>query len=149
MGYFFAAMGAFALIAVIIVIAFYVVMSLGFYKILKKVGYPNAWMAWVPLVAYYAIADAAANGEQNVHLIGTISIPAMLYKLWWLVVIVVNFVPAIGSLAALVIQVICLGSIFIKLISRVTNTAETDNQVFGYISGLIPIVGAIRFLTLK
>jgi hypothetical protein len=106
-------------------------------------------MAWVPLVAYYAIADAAANGEQNVHLIGTISIPAMLYKLWWLVVIVVNFVPAIGSLAALVIQVICLGSIFIKLISRVTNTAETDNQVFGYISGLIPIVGAIRFLTLK
>jgi hypothetical protein len=100
-------------------------------------------------VNYFAMADVAAGGQQQVNLIGTLTIPATLYKLWWLVMLVAGFIPAIGGILAIVIQVICLGSIYIKMFARLEGTTEQAQQVVGYISGLIPIVGAIKFLTIK
>jgi hypothetical protein len=131
------------------VVAIYVVTALGYYKCLKSFGYQNAWMAWVPFANSYALADVAANGQQEINLIGTVKIPVILYKFWWAVTLVVSFFPIIGGLVALVIRVIVLGDIFIKLFSRLTYTKEEDQKAIGYISGLIPIVAAIKFLTMK
>jgi hypothetical protein len=144
-----AIIGAFSVVFLIIVAVVYVVTSLGTYKALKRLGYNNAWMAWIPVVNYFAMADVAAGGQQQVNLIGTLTIPATLYKLWWLVMLVAGFIPAIGGILAIVIQVICLGSIYIKMFARLEGTTEQAQQVVGYISGLIPIVGAIKFLTIK
>jgi hypothetical protein len=141
--------GVFSLVFIIVILACYVVSALGFYKALKRLGYNNAWMAWIPFANYYALADAAANGQEEVNLIGTLTIPAILYKLWWLVMLVAAFIPVIGNILVLVIRVICLGSVFIKLLARLTYTSEQSQQAMGYVSGLIPIVAAIKFLTLK
>ena len=43
--------------ALVISIAVYVVSSLGFFKLYKKLGAENAWMAWVPLFNIYALAE--------------------------------------------------------------------------------------------
>jgi hypothetical protein len=46
--------GVFAILAVILIIvliiaaAFYVLKSIGLYKMAKKVGYSKAWLAWIP-----------------------------------------------------------------------------------------------------
>jgi hypothetical protein len=124
-------------------------MSLGIMKALKQLGYANAWMAWIPLANYYALADVAANKEENINLIGTLTIPVMLYKLWWLVMLVASFVPIIGSIVAIAIQVICLGHIFTRLFARIDHTQEQQQQTLAYISGLIPLVAAIKFLSIK
>jgi hypothetical protein len=144
-----ALLGAYALVTIIVVIAVYVVLSLGFYKALKRLGYANAWMGWVPVANLYALADVAADGQDNINVIGTVTIPAMLYKFWWAIVFVANFVPAIGSILAIAIQVICFGNIFIRLFARMSYTSQQEQQVIGYISGLLPIVGAIKFLATK
>jgi hypothetical protein len=137
------------IIGVLLVVACYIVCALGFMKALKRVGYPNAWLAWIPLAQYYALADVAAQGQENITIIGTLSIPAMLYKLWWVVAIVINIVPAIGSILALAITIICSGHVFTRLFAMIERTSEQSQQAIGYISGFIPLVGAIKFLVTK
>lgn len=41
----------------LISVAIYVVSSLGYYKLYKKLGAENAWMAWVPFFNIYAQAE--------------------------------------------------------------------------------------------
>jgi hypothetical protein len=144
------ALGAvFAVLSVAIVIAVYVVCSLGYMKALKRLGYKNAWLAWIPIVCNYALADAVAPGQENVNIIGTLSIPAMLFKLWWLVAFVLGCIPTVGTLLNIVVQVICLGYTFIKMFAIIDNTSEDQQKVIGYISGFFPIVAAIKFLVAK
>jgi hypothetical protein len=142
-------LGTYALFSLIILLAVYVVTALGYYTALKKLGYQNAWLGWIPIANLYALADAAANGEQEINIIGTIKIPAILYKFWWAVMWVCAFIPMIGTIASIAVKVIVFGHIFIRLFARLTYTSEKDQQVMGYVSAFFPIVGAIRFLTLK
>jgi hypothetical protein len=100
-------------------------------------------------VCNYALADAVAPGQENVNIIGTLSIPAMLFKLWWLVAFVLGCIPTVGTLLNIVVQVICLGYTFIKMFAIIDNTSEDQQKVLGYISGFFPIVAAIKFLATK
>jgi hypothetical protein len=144
--FYVALMGASAILVFIVMLAFYVVTSLGYMKALKQFGYPRAWFAWIPFARYYALADVAVSGLDNVLLFNQLSIPAMLYKFWWAVSLVAYFIPTIGRLIAMVIQVVFLGNTFVKLFARLDRTDEKSQQVLGYISGLIPFVAAIKFL---
>lgn len=45
------------LVSIVISIAVYVVQGYGYYRLYKKMGKPNAWMAWVPYVNTYALAE--------------------------------------------------------------------------------------------
>lgn len=142
-------LGAYMLVLLVIVIAYYVVSSLAHMKALKAVGYDKAWMAWIPFANYYALADAAADKQDSVNLFGTLSVPAMLYKFWWAIMIVLYFVPVIGSLASVVVKVVFLGNCYVKMYARLDRTSEQEQQVIGYLSGFLTIIAVVKFLAGK
>lgn len=144
-----AVLGAYIVVILIVGIAWYVVSSLAHMKALKAMGYSNAWLAWIPLGQWYALADAAADGQEKVTLFGNLSVPAMLYKLWWIVWIVISFVPVIGSLAAMVVFIVFLGNSYVKIYARLDGTDESAQQVIGYLSGFLTIIAVVKFLAGK
>lgn len=80
---FLAVLGAYLAVFLVIGLVVYVLSSLAHMKALKALGYSKAWMAWIPFVRLYAFADVAADNQESVHMFGSISVPAVLYKFWW------------------------------------------------------------------
>ncbi len=146
---FLAVLGAYLAVFLVIGLVVYVLSSLAHMKALKALGYSKAWMAWIPFVRLYAFADVAADNQESVHMFGSISVPAVLYKFWWVVWIVLPFVPFIGSLASTVVLVVFLGNCYVKMYARLEGTTEQDQQVIGYLSGLLPIIAIVKFLAGK
>lgn len=144
-----AVLGAYLAVFLVIGLVVYVLSSLAHMKALKALGYSKAWMAWIPFVRLYAFADVAADNQESVHMFGSISVPAVLYKFWWVVWIVLPFVPIIGSLASTVVLVVFLGNCYVKMYARLEGTTEQDQQVIGYLSGLLPIIAIVKFLAGK
>ena len=135
---FLAVLGAYLAVFLVIGLVVYVLSSLAHMKALKALGYSKAWMAWIPFVRLYAFADVAADNQESVHMFGSISVPAVLYKFWWVVWIVLPFVPFIGSLASTVVLVVFLGNCYVKMYARLEGTTEQEQQVIGYLSGFLP-----------
>lgn len=144
-----AVLGAYLMVFVVIALIAYVLSSLAHMKALKALGYDKAWMAWIPFAQFYALADAAADNQQSVHLFGSVSVPAALYKFWWALWIVVSFIPVIGSIAAFAIIVIFLGNCYVKIYARLDGTSEQEQQVIGYLSGFLSIIAIVKFLAGK
>lgn len=146
---FLAVLGAYLAVFLVIGLVVYVLSSLAHMKALKALGYSKAWMAWIPFVRLYAFADVAADNQESVHMFGPISVPAVLYKFWWVVWIVLPFVPFIGSLASTVVLVVFLGNCYVKMYARLEGTTEQEQQVIGYLSGFLPIIAIVKFLAGK
>ncbi len=146
---FLAVLGAYLAVFLVIGLVVYVLSSLAHMKALKALGYSKAWMAWIPFVRLYAFADVAADNQESVHMFGLISVPAVLYKFWWVVWIVLPFVPFIGSLASTVVLVVFLGNCYVKMYARLEGTTEQEQQVIGYLSGFLPIIAIVKFLAGK
>lgn len=144
-----AILGAYIVAIVVIGLIVYVLSSLAHMKALKALGYDKAWMAWIPFAQQYALADVAADNQQSVHLFGSISVPAVLYKFWWILWIVLPFVPVIGSLASTVVLVVFLGNCYVKIYARLDGTSEQEQQVIGYLSGFLSIIAIVKFLAGK
>jgi len=137
---FLAVLGAYLAVFLVIGLVVYVLSSLAHMKALKALGYSKAWMAWIPFVRLYAFADVAADNQESVHMFGSISVPAVLYKFWWVVWIVLPFVPFIGSLASTVVLVVFLGNCYVKMYARLEGTTEQEQQVIGYLSCFLPMI---------
>lgn len=144
-----AALGAYLVVILVIVAVCYVLTSLAHMKALKALGYDKAWMAWIPLAQQYALADAAAGNQQNVTLFGSFSVPAVLYKFWWVLWIILPVVPVVGSLASTVVMVLFLGNCYVKIYAKLDGTTEQEQQVIGYLSGLLAIIAVVKFLAGK
>ena len=140
-----AVLGAYIIVVVVIALVVYVLSSLAHMKALKALGYDKAWMAWIPFAQQYALADAAADHQDSVHLFGSVSVPAVLYKFWWILWIVLPFVPVIGSLASTVVLVVFLGNCYVKIYARLDGTSEQEQQVIGYLSGFLTSIAIVKF----
>ena len=139
-------LGAYMAVVIVIGLAYYVVASLAHMKALKALGYDKAWLAWIPFANFYAYADSVTKGQDSVTLFGNLSVPVMVYKLWWIASFVAPFIPVIGTLLSTVITVIFLGNCYVKMYARLENTPEQDQQVIGYLSGFIGIIAVVKFL---
>lgn len=139
-------------VGVIIVIALYVFSSYAHMKALNMLGYDKAWLAWIPYANYYACADAVSDNQENVYLFEKYSVPALLFKIWWVISIAIGWLPinstVIWILKSLV-QIVFLGAVYTKMYARLEYKSEQDTQVMGCISGFLPIIAAIKFITLK
>ncbi len=127
----FAALGIWMLFVLAILIAAYVVSSLGWMKLYKKAGYEPAWAAWVPFLSNYALGMYLQDelGEK----------PAIGYILafYW----VAAFIPIIGGF------VVFAGSVFL-LVEECRWIAKREGGVPGYLLlFLFPI--ALPFLMAK
>lgn len=115
-------------------------------KALKAVGYDKAWMAWIPLANMWALAEVALDGDESMTLFGSLNIPAIAFKLWWVVGFVSSFIPMVGGFLNLVLTVICLGTCYIKMYAKLDGRDEKDVQALGYVSGFFPIIAVFKFL---
>lgn len=138
-------LGGFVFVLLAIVIAMYVLCSMARMKVLKIYGYANPWMAWVPILCEFAIADAACEGKDKLPLFGA-SAPSWLFKFYWLISFAVGFVPVVGTVASIVLQVILLGTIYTHIYARIEDKELSDCQVLGYISGFFTIIAIVKFL---
>ena len=131
----------FAIIAVV-----YVLYGISHMRALRALGYDRPWMAWIPFANNWALAEVTLNGAENINFFNSFDVPAMVFKLWWLIAIGVSYVPIVGMLLNLALRVICLGTCYIKMYARLDGTTEKDQQVIGYVSGFFPIVASCKFL---
>lgn len=144
-----------AIIAIvgIVVIACYVIFSVSHMKALKAMGYDKAWLAWIPYGVFYACADAAAEGEgEKVKLFGSLELPAMVFKLWWILPLALLFIPVNGTVEnviTIVLNVVFLGCSYAKMYAKLEGKQESETQAIGCVSGLIPIIAVVKFLSYK
>lgn len=148
-----AALGAYLVFILLIAVVCYVVSSLAHMKALKAMGYSRAWMAWIPFAQQYALADAAAKGQENVALFGSVSVPAAVYKFWWAIMLAAQIIGAIVapisslmSLVAFALQIVFLGNCYVKIYAELDGTDEKDQQFIGYLSGFLVIIAVCKFL---
>jgi len=144
-----AALGIYLIFVLVIVVAVYVLYSISHMKALKALGYDKPWMAWIPFANYWALAEVALNGEESMNLFGSFSVPAIAFKLWWVVAYVVMFVPGVGNFLYFVVAIIGLGTCYIKMYARLDGKDEKDVRVIGYLSGWIPLIAMCKFLAGK
>ena len=57
-----ASMGVLIVILAILV-ALYVLSSIAIMRVLKILGYANVWMAWIPFLNYFALANVTADAD--------------------------------------------------------------------------------------
>ena len=136
--------GAVILIVLVVLIALYIVSSLSIFRLLKIYGYQNAWIAWIPIINQYALGDVAIT-EEKVK-IGTVDLPAFLFKFWWIGAFILGYIPEIGTLAALAVQIFFFGTVLTRIYATVENRPEKDVRIVGYLSGWIPLIAYIKFL---
>lgn len=136
-------------VSLIIIVACYVVGALAYSKALRMMGYPMSWLAWIPFGAYFALADITRDYEGNTTLFGSVKVPTNIFRLWWILMIVVQFVPVLGKIASIAILVICLGTSFIRVYSALEGKTESDVTVLGYLSAFIQLIAVVKFFTYK
>lgn len=134
------------IVCLAVVVALYVVEALAIMRVLTILGYQNPWMAWIPLLNYFALARVTANENGNTRIFG-FELPNMVFCFWWVAWLAVDYIPNVGGLLGIVLRVICLGTCFIYIYSRVENKPESEVKALGYVSGLIPIIAIVKFLT--
>ena len=130
------------LLCLVVVVACYVLYAVSHMKALKALGYKNAWLAWIPYGVFYACADAAAEGE----------LPAMVFKLWWILPVALLFIPVNGTVEnviTIVLNVVFLGCSYAKMYAKLEGKQESETQAIGCVSGLIPIIAVVKFLSYK
>lgn len=133
----------------VIGVAAYVLFSISHMKALKALGYKNAWLAWIPYGVWFACADSVTQSEENVKLFDSIEIPAIIFKLWWVIPLAFAFLPVnprVENIINLAMNVIFLGCTYAKMYARIEGRAEKDEQVLGCVSGFLPIIAVIKFL---
>ena len=141
-----AILGAYLIIVLMIVVVCWVLYGISHMKALKAVGYDKAWMAWIPYANMWALAEVALDGDESVTLFGSFNIPEIAFKIWWVIGLVLSFIPTVGSLLNLVLTVICLGTCYIKMYAKLDGRDEKDVQALGYVSGFFPIIAVFNFL---
>lgn len=108
----FAFLGAFALVAFIIAIVMYVLMSLGLYKLAQNADIENPWLAWIPIANLYILAKLVKTVK-----LGTFEIPSLeiVLPVGCIVAAALGGIPVIGWIvyvAYLVLFVLVLYKLF-------------------------------------
>lgn len=156
MDYYTALLGAsigIIIFAVILVVAVYVLYAISHMKALKALGYKNAWLAWIPYGVWFACADSVCDeGNDKVTLFGSLELPAIVFKLWWIVPLALIFIPlnsTVENVINIALNVIFLGCTYAKMFARLDGKTEKDEQVLGCVSGWIQIIAVVKFLAHK
>lgn len=148
----------FAVIVFGLAAAYYIFTSAANAKALRMVGYDKAWLAWVPYLRYWAIAEATKNEGHTTKIYGRWNVPNTLYTLWFTLLLVVQiidsgltiwFPASLGMIIDSIIMGVLLGGAYAKLLSKITHKTEPQCYTFGICSGVFPIIAAFKFCFVK
>ena len=145
----FAALGGFLVVLFIIAVAVYLVDAIGRYKYLKVRNYQNAWMGFIPFANIYACVEATYGPCNFINLYGWRA-PASILNLWAVIVAVltyvVNLIPHVGSVLALVVTVLNIAflvQLFKDMLERLDDPQTTG---FAILANIITIIASIKLL---
>lgn len=148
----------FAVIVFGLIAAYYIFTSAANAKALRMSGYNKAWLAWIPYLRYFAIADATKEEGPSTKIYGRWNVYNALYTLWFALLLVVQildggitgFIPAtLGTILDFIIMGIFLGGAYAKLLAKISGKRERECYTFGICSGVFPIIAAVKFCFLK
>ena len=146
-----AAVGAVAIISILISIVMWVIVGLSHMKALRMLGYHTPWHAWIPVLRCMAFADAIKEGEE-ISIFGK-PLPFQYFRFWWVLLVVADLIAlkasTLGSILNIVVSVIFLGTIYGKMYARLENKPESEVQALGYVSGWLSIIAVVKFLLYK
>lgn len=83
-------------VLLVVVVAVYVLSALAIMRVLTILGYANPWMAWIPFLNYFALANVTANAEGNTKVLG-FDVPNMVFNFWWVLQLIFNRIPNVGG----------------------------------------------------
>lgn len=132
-------------IVFLFVCLYFILSAFGIFKVLRIYRYPNCWMAFVPYLRFYALADAALYGQKYVELLGC-SIPVFCFKFWFLLQILVGLIPGLGLYLGLAIQIFGLGYVCGEVYQRIGHELKSNAEAMGYLSGWLPVIMTAKFL---
>lgn len=126
-------------------LGFYIWASMEFFWLFQMCGYHNAWMAWIPILRYYALAEVTGDGmgQNRLYLIGT-DIATDLFRFWPILTLIISRIDHVGGILELLLTILCLGSCFTTVYSKFEKRNPGEVNVIGYLSGWIPLIGVIK-----
>ena len=126
-------------------IAYYIWQSLEFYWLFKMCDYRHAWMAWIPVLNYYALAEGTGDGmgQTRLYLVNT-DIATDIFRFWPILTLAVSRMEGVGGILELLLTILCLGTSFTTVYSKFENRSPDEVKILGYLSGWIPLIGVIR-----
>lgn len=145
----------FAMIVFTIFAAYYIFTSAMNAKALRMVGYKYAWIAWIPYLRYYAIADATKENNVETRIYDTMCVPNVLYTLWWVILLLIGafdngltfWLPTtLASIVDFLLRGIFLGGAYGRLYAKLEGKSIKDTNIIGAWSGVIPIIASFKFL---
>ncbi len=142
----------FIVAAVLVAIALYVFTSYAHMKALNLLGYDKAWLAWIPYGVYYACADCVSDNQENTMMFNKFSVPTLVFKLWWIVALVVTYLPWNSTITGIIrtaLFIVFLGYTYAKMFARLEGKTEEETMAVGCVSGFLPIIAAIKFMLVK
>lgn len=145
---FLGALGAVLFVFVIFGIAIWCLWGYACMKVLKALDYTNPWMAWIPFLNTFALANCTADEDGNTK-IGNWKLPTIVFSFWFVAGWILSYVPSVGSLLNLLLQVACMGTCFSYIYSMCENKEEKDVTTIAVVSGFVPIVALVKFLSYK
>lgn len=143
----FATFGLAIAICLAFVVVIYVLYCKAWSKILKMYGYENTWMAWIPYLQYYALADAAFKNKEKVKFFPW-EMSAFVFKFWWVVALINVFWPSnIMSYAVVIAQTLALGTVFAHIFAKAEDKTYDETKFFALVAGFFPIIAMIKFFS--
>ena len=124
-------------------IAIYVWSSLVTYRALQAAKYDKAWMAWVPFLNYYALADVTKDEGENTKVLNAFEVPNWLYQFFWVVLVITTIFNINGTvewILNIACSVIFLGTIYTKLFAWHDKVSEDEKRTMGIVSGIFNVV---------
>ena len=123
-------------VGILVGIVYYVAFSWSHMKALKALGYDKAWLAWIPFGVLFACSDAVTGA---------------VFKFWWIAQLALWVLSLSGPLATLInlaLNITFYGCTYTKMYALLERKAEEETQVIGCVSGVIPLVAIVKFLTM-
>lgn len=123
----------------------YIITSLTLVKILRNIGYPKSNYAWIPIFNIYVLATVMTKGIKSTNVF-FVNIPTNRYRLGWLVMMILGFIPRIGTLALLA-RILYYGDLYARVYASLEHDSVDNHNGIGIISALVPIILVIKTLS--
>lgn len=139
--------GAYLFAGVAICALIYVLSSLAFIKVFRKLGYQSPGLGWVPILNIFILATIVSTGVSKVKVLGAFEIDVNIYRFLWVIPMLLALVFGNwGSTLSLIFSAVYYGDMYARVYASIDNTNVEDQTVLGVVSGIVSIVFVIKAL---
>lgn len=113
--------------------------------ILIGVNYKNYNWAFIQFLNTYALADIVpASQDGKVYITRDYGVSKSIFCFWWLFAVGFTFIPFIGGIIGIIIQVFCLIKIYSFVYAIYDDKQESEETIIAILSSIIPIIFLLK-----